>query len=964
MANLKVSKEIDPDTREKDERLRLALGAAGLGTWEMDMVHNKRHWSQETAAMHGLPPSFTTKEHIELTDSLMHPEDRVRLQILHQSLRDGLDDYLFEYRTILPSGEERWISARGKVLEREPEGPTRIVGVSADVTTHKKLQLAEEQQDFRFHILADSLPQLVWIADGSGRVTYYNSRRMHYYKATEKDGTRQKWQPLIHPDDLTLTQTTWAKAMKGAHEYEMEHRLRMADGTFRWHITRATSVKTAQDKVTMWFGTATDIDRLKQAETHVRAGVERLQVATQAASMFGWELDFKTGKLNWADNAAEVIGCSPDQILNEQLAGSFFVHPDDRQRLRDQFSKLVEKKAERFEIDFRGVPRSGRRTFWRTAGKFLKDSKGDLERAVGVTQNVTNHVEAAAQLKLLDERLTTAEEGARALVYDWDIQSDHVWRSPTMKRVLGWDPSEVSSNSKAWQNLIHPDDRATIAQLKTSDMLEPDDHYTVEYRVLHKDGNYRWMMDSGRVFRNSEGTIVRQAGTTLDVSARKKMEMAHQRMASLIELSFEPIFVWQPESGILEWNRGAELLYGISQKEALGKKPHTLLRTRYPLPFDQFMAHLLSARNWSGEIENFDLDGQSIMVESRYQVIRFDSDIVILETNRDIRERKRAETHVARMAAIAEASHDALYGANLNGIIEAWNPGAFKLLGYEAEEALGQHISMLAAPAQHAEQLQFLKVVADGKTVKPFDTVRKAKDGRLIDVSIAMSPVRSADGTVVATSVALHDISERKEWDRHQRLMNRELAHRVKNSFAILQAILRSTLRTSSDPERFAEAFSGRLHSMAKAHDILTESNWRGAELGALVRHQLSQYVTGQRIHFTGGLINLAAEHAAPLSLIFNELATNALKHGALSVATGRIDIAWEITKSAGSDAIITISWTETGGLKIAKVGARSFGITLIERSLAESTVTLDFKPEGLVCKISWPVSTISRQTE
>ena len=946
------------DAVEKHERLRLALSATGLGTWDMDLVNNRRHWSDETLAMHGLRRKDGEGEdqHIELDDHVMHPEDRERLKGLHDEMRNGRDDYVFEYRTTLPDGEERWIDARGKVLARNKDGPTRIVGVSADITQRKQHQLQQDYNEVQFRVLADSLPQLVWIANKQGQVTYYNARRGIYFQDGNADAANRQWQPLLHADDLAPTTDAWKQAMESGGEYEAGHRLKMADGRYRWHLSRATPVRGQDGTVVSWFGTATDIEGLKQAEFHIQAGVERLQIATEAASMFSWEMNFKTEILTWADNAADVIGCTTGDLGTSLGNGNFFVHADDRARIIAEFDHFWRKGSDRFEMEFRGVPRNGRPVFWRTAGKFMRNEKAEPERAVGVTQDVTRHIEAAAKVKLLDERLAAAGEGSGALVYDYDVLQNQIWRSNNLTRILGWGSHELAADLQSWRNLMHPEDVAKLQSTDPESLLDSDDYYAMEYRIRHKDGRYRWMMDTGRTHRDSTGKIIRQAGTTIDITSRKLSERTQQRMASLIELSFEPILVWHTDHGILEWNRGAEILYGFSREKALGHKPQHLLKTQYPPGISDIMEKLRVSPSWTGEIENTANNGSLVVVESRYQLIGLDGETVVLETNRDIRESKRADANLARMAAVAAASHDALYGANLDGIIEAWNPGAEHLLGYTEAEALGQHVALLADPKHHGEQLRFLERVTLGETIKPFDTIRKHKDGRLIDVSMAMSPVFTPDGNVTAASVALHDVGERKEWDKRQRLMSRELAHRVKNSFAILQAIMRSTLKTTPDPQQFAAAFSGRLHSMASAHDVLTANDWRGAELGALLRHQLSHYVTGQRIHLTGGIVNLAAEHAAPLSLIFNELATNAVKYGALSTPQGRIDIGWQIKAPGEQGGVIELSWVESGGPVISSTGARGFGSTLIERSFAGAEVHMRFPPEGMTCNLSWSI--------
>ncbi len=946
----------EQDVVERDERLRLALSAAGLGTWDMDIVNNLRHWSDETMAMHGFKREGGSHEPVLLTDELMLPEDRARLVLLHDELRAGRDDYAFDYRTRWPDGQLRWIHARGRVVGRNLKGPTRIVGVSLDITLQKQMDHEKHYNELQFRMLADALPQLVWIANAEGHVTYYNARRLSYFNDGNTDPLQPRWQPLIHPEDLPQTARTWITAMQDGREYEMEHRLHMADGTYRWHLSRATAVSAQNEKVAAWFGTATDIERLKQAESNIQTGVERLHVATEAGAMFAWDINFKTGKMGWADNAADVIGCPLEELGQTVADANFFVWGEDRERVKAEFNQIWQSGADRFELEFRGTPREGKQVYWRSTGKIFRGANGTPERAVGVTQDITRHIEAAAQVKLLDERLSVAEEGAGALVYDYDAIQNTIWRSKSLTRILGWRMDEVQPGLQAWRNMMHPDDAARLEATDFETLLDGDDHYTLEYRIRHKDGRYLYMLDVGRVYRDGSGKILRHAGTTIDISARKLSERAQHRLASLIELSFEPILVWHPEHGILDWNRGAELLYGFNSSEAKGHKPQDLLKTELPLGISDLIEQLRKTPTWTGEVHNKARDGQLIVVESRYQLIEIDGETVVLETNRDIRERKRANAHLAHIAAVAAASHDALYGCTLNGVIETWNPSAERLLGYSEAEVLGRNISLLARPNQHVEQIQCIERVKAGEIVKPFDTLCQSKYGRLIDVSIAMSPVIASDGSVIAVSVALHDIGERKEWDKRQRLMNRELAHRVKNSFAILQAILRSTLKTTPDPQEFATAFSGRLYSMAAAHDVLTANDWRGAELGALLRHQLSHYVSGQRIHLTGGIVNLVAEHAAPLSLIFNELATNAVKYGALTSPQGRIDIEWQIKPSADHSGIIELRWTERGGPVITTVGPKGFGSILIERSFAAAEVVMKFPPEGLICTLSWPI--------
>ena len=569
---------------------------------------------------------------------------------------------------------------------------------------------------------------------------------------------------------------------------------------------------------------------------------------------------------------------------------------------------------------------------------------------------------AEASLRLVSERLEKAEEAAGALIYDWDIASQQVWRSSGLTRILGWQIGEVAPTVEGWVALQHPADRERLKTLQDPDFFQENDNYVMEYRLKHKVGFYVWVLDSGRVFRDTSGAIIRQTGVIIDISARKKVAESLSRQTNLIELSFEPIFVWHPEKGIVDWNRGAEQLYGFTREEALGQNAHKLLRSVHPIEPADLMQLLNTVRSWTGEVQHLTKDGRQVFVESRHQAIEADGEILILETNHDITERKRAEAETARMAAVAGASHDALFGATLEGCIEAWNPAAERLLGYTAAEAIGQHVRILAAPADHHEQKNFLVRASAGETIPPYHARRLRKDGSFVEVSVALGPVKAPNGSVIAISIAMHDISDRKEWEARQRLMTRELAHRVKNSFAILQAILRSTLKTSPNPEEFAAKFSGRLHSLAAAQDILTANDWKGAELGALARHLLLLYVVeGDRLVISGPEVNLPAEYAVPFGLIFNELATNALKYGALSTPNGKIELSWRIENNAIAGSILSLTWRERGGPNITSLETRGFGSALIEKSLAGAKVERLFDADGFICTIELTLKLLRR---
>src|SRR3546814_3412713 len=155
----------------------------------------------------------------------------------------------------------------------------------------------------------------------------------------------------------------------------------------------------------------------------------------------------------------------------------------------------------------------------------------------------------------------------------------------------------------------------------------------------------------------------------------------------------------------------------------------------------------------------------------------------------DLTDRDHAEIGLARLAAIVAFSDDAIISKTLQGRITSWNAGAVRIFGYEADEIVGQPITRIIPPELRGEEEEILAKLQRGERIDHFDTVRIAKDGRRVDISLTVSPLRDRTGKVVGASKVARDISERKQNEQLQRLLLDELNHRVKNTLAMIQAI-------------------------------------------------------------------------------------------------------------------------------------------------------------------------------
>lgn len=211
-----------------------------------------------------------------------------------------------------------------------------------------------------------------------------------------------------------------------------------------------------------------------------------------------------------------------------------------------------------------------------------------------------------------------------------------------------------------------------------------------------------------------------------------------------------------------------------------------------------------------------------------------------------------------------------------------------------------------------------------------------------------------AEGRCVRVIGTAVDITERKLAEERQLLLAREVDHRARNALAVVQAIVRLT--RSATKEGYIKSVEGRIHALAQAHTLLSESRWQGADVGRLVMEEVAPYSGSDpaRVQIHGGPVALSPERSQNLALVLHELATNSAKYGALSVPEGRLAIRWAIESGA-----LTLQWEETGGPPVIAPNAHGFGTKIINASIkgqVGGNVAWDWRPSGLHCTLQIPL--------
>jgi PAS domain S-box-containing protein len=305
-----------------------------------------------------------------------------------------------------------------------------------------------------------------------------------------------------------------------------------------------------------------------------------------------------------------------------------------------------------------------------------------------------------------------------------------------------------------------------------------------------------------------------------------------------------------------------------------------------------------------------------------------------------------------RFAAIIQFSDDAIITKDLNGIITSWNPGAERIFGYSPEEVIGKPVTILMPPERHDEEAVILARIRRGERVEHYETVRRRKEGSLIDISLTVSPIKDEEGVVVGASKIARDITERKRAEGLIATLAREAEHRSKNALAVVQAIVR--LSQSDTAEGLKQAIDGRIRALANVHTLFVQSRWTGAELRNLIEEELSPYSRGgARTRIEGPAVLLAQDAAQTIAVTMHELATNAAKYGALSQDEGRVDVAW----FQQDDGSLILHWTETGGPPVDAPSHKGFGTRVIDNMMRSlnGQVYFNWQPQGLECKIVLP---------
>ena len=575
---------------------------------------------------------------------------------------------------------------------------------------------------------------------------------------------------------------------------------------------RLWPIREARDAVTLvgFLTTAVVINRLvrrmRQALKEVEAAHQQLRLVIDTVptllSSAGPDGQVEFVNQRWSDFG----GLSSQDVKGWRWVET--LHPDDRDRFVGEYRAALAS----------GVPLESEARVQRVDGEYrwlllravpLRDERGTIVQWYGSADDIEDRKQAEQRVRQADRERQFLTDTIPALVWstlpdgssDFNNQRWLEYTGLSADQAAGW----------GYVDVIHPEDyeRRTPQWKAAFAAGEPMED---EARLRRADGQYRWFLHRAVPLRDEAGKILKWVGTSTDIDDLKRAEGVLREQAGLLDLSHDTVFVRDMNDVITYWNRGAEMLYGWSRDEAVGKVTHQLTQTVFPAPLEEINRELLRTGRWEGELVHTKRDGTRVVVASRWSLQRDEGErpVAILETNNDISDRKRLDNELQRsqayLIAAQELGNTGSWAWRISSGQVYWSEEVFRIFGLDPRTTRPSR--ELLTQSWHADDQELAERTIDDATGEKHDyqmDVRIVRqDGSIRYVHVRGQPVFDQAGETDEFIGVIMDITDRR---RTERALRRARERALETRFT---AVLEERTRLARDiHDTLLQGFTG-----------------------------------------------------------------------------------------------------------------------------------------------------------
>ncbi len=592
---------------ESEEKLRLALDAAQMGTWDWDILSGELLWSDHCRSLYGLRPeeSVSYRRFIEA----FQPEERERIKITVAEALEKDEFYEQEEKVSWPDGSVHWILSKGRVYRDDSGKPIRMSGVAYDITRRKQMEETLKRAKEEWERTFDSVPDLIAIIDSKHRLVRVNKAMAQRLGRTKEDLIGLRCYEVMHHSSMPPDFCPNADLMKNDKEHIIEFFDKGLAGHFMFSVT---PLHDEQGRLLGSVHVAHDITERKRMEKALERRIIALTRPLDSAEGIAFKDLFNLEEIQeLQDKFAEACGVAS---LITQVDGAPITKPSNFCRLCKDLIRQTEKGRANCHCSDALIGRhnpsgpiiqpclSG--GLWDAGASITVGGRHIANWLVGQVRN-----EAQQELKMRRYAREIGVDEEDLISAFLEVPSMSVERFEAVARALFTLAGQLSS--MAYQN---------VQQAR----------FIAERQLMEEE--------------------LRTARDELELRVEERtaeLESANARLrdqAALLDMAHDAILVRGADDIVTFWNKGAQETYGYAKEEALGRIIHELLRTKLPEPMEMILSRVMTQGRWDGELEHTTASGKEIVIESRW-ALKTNEDgepVGILEIDRDVTDKKKA----------------------------------------------------------------------------------------------------------------------------------------------------------------------------------------------------------------------------------------------------------------------------------------------------------------------------------